>query len=115
MGGSSNSACSNFNYTPGIHPGIVFLPPADILTYPSLPSSVLGQISHGGDYYDYYGKFSAAYDSDTMIDAPSGKAKKDYEEWLKREGQIASEIDAKVQDNYESRCGTEEQQLMASV
>ena len=103
-----------------MHPGIAFLPPADILTYPSLPSSVLGQIGPGGDYYDFYGKYGAAYDSDTLIDAPTGEAKTDYEAWLNRDSDIAQEINAKVNANYHSRCGSaaedaEDRELLKSV
>ena len=70
MGGSSSKGnehlCKMAEYTTGVHPGVVLLPPMDIVTYPTLPSKVLGQISYDGLYYDHYGKLGAAFE-DSMI------------------------------------------------
>ena len=36
--------------------------------------------------------------ADGLIDSPVGKAKKDYEAWLKEDAQVASEIDKYVRN-----------------
>lgn len=64
----------------------------------------MGKISFDGLYYDHYGKFGVAFE-DSMISAPDGKAKKDYEQWLIDNPQIASDIDSKVKRNIADTCG----------
>jgi len=104
MGGSNSTPCQALKYTPGVHPGVALLPPADLVTYPTLPSSVLGKISYDGSYYDHYGKYGAAFE-DSMISAPDGKAKTDYEQWLSNNPDIAKEIDEKILHNRARICG----------
>lgn len=89
MGANHSNACENIKYTPGTHPGEIFLPPSDIINYPTLPATVLGKISFDGMYYDHYGKFGVAYE-DSMISAPDGKAKHDFEQWLIDNPEIAA-------------------------
>ena len=83
MGGSNNHSnvreCPAYEF--GHHPGSILLPASDLITFPTLPSTVLGQISADGLYYDYYGKFSIAFEQDTMLDKPTGRAKTDFETW----------------------------------
>jgi hypothetical protein len=74
-------------YVPGQHPGTYLLPPNAIQKFKSLPKSVEGQI-FDGDIYDVYGKMALAYEGGE-IDSPVGKAKKDYEAWLKEDAQAA--------------------------
>lgn len=112
MGNTSSAAggpvpiCHAYTYCPGnlVHPGEVLLPPSDLLNFPTLPNSVLGQISQDGLYYDYYGKFGAAYDQTTLIDAPVGKAKKDYEDWIRSSPEIMRQVDRKIKANWERLC-----------
>ena len=104
MGGQNATPCERLTYTPGVHPGVELLPPAVLVTYPSLPTTVLGKISADGEYYDHYGKFGAAFE-DSMISAPDGKAKKDYEEWLNRYPEIAKDIDEVIRRNRAQICG----------
>ena len=85
------------SYTPGFHPGSVLLPPSELVKWDSLPPSVADQI-FDGNTYDYYGKHGIAFDQDTMIDGPVGKAKIDYENWLKENPEIAEEIDASIRN-----------------
>lgn len=74
-------------YVPGQHPGVDLLPPKVIRKYKSLPATVEGQIFDDG-IYDIYGKMALAYEGGE-IDSPVGKAKKDYEKWLKEDAQAA--------------------------
>merc|ERR1719453_3048580 len=104
MGGSSQTVCEKLHYTPGIHPGTMLLPPSDIITYPTLPATVIGKISFDGLYYDHYGKFGVAFE-DSLIDAPDGKAKKDFEEWLQTNPDIAQEIETTIRRNKAKICG----------
>lgn len=108
MGGStSKDLCSTLNYTPGTHPGLPLLPPSELLKFPTLPASVLGKISFDGLYYDHYGKIGVAFE-DSMISAPDGRAKTDYEEWLKANPDIAREIDASIKAKKNEICQTGE-------
>ena len=83
-------------YVPGQHPGTYLLPPSVIMNMESLPDSVKGQI-FDEETYDLYGKFAMAYE-DGLIDSLVGKAKRDYEAWLKEDAQVASEIDKYVRN-----------------
>ena len=74
-------------YVPGQHPGCYLLPPSAILKIKSLPNSVYSQI-FDGENYDLYGNQGLAYEGG-LIDSPVGKAKKDYEAWLKEDAQAA--------------------------
>ena len=67
-------------YEVGVHPGVYLLPPKDIMMYDTLPQTVRNQI-YDASMYDLYGKYGGAFD-DSMIYAPVGSAKKDYESWL---------------------------------
>ena len=98
MGNGNSIGDTAISYVIGKHPGAVLLPPRDITIYDSLPMTVRNQI-YDGDSYDYYGKLGFAYDQDTMIQAPTGKAKIDYENWLVENPQIALEIDQKIRAN----------------
>lgn len=88
----------SFNYVPYYHPGSDLLPAQDLMKFDTLPASVLGQISADGSHYDLYGKSGAAFE-DSMIDAPVGKAARDYTAWLEENPTIATEIDALVKTN----------------
>lgn len=63
----------------------------------------MGKISFDGLYYDHYGKHGVAFE-DSMIDAPDGKAKTDYEQWLRDNPDIAQEIDNTVKRNFARVC-----------
>ena len=58
-------------------------------------------------YYDYYGKHSAAYDQSTLLDAPTGRAQKDFELWYDSNEDIAMQIDEIVNKNMLKICGKE--------
>lgn len=104
------SICSTFTLNPNSvqHPGEILLPPTDLLSFPTLPASVMKQISFDAKYYDYYGKYSAAFE-DSMIDAPQGKAKRDYEDWLRRNPDVHAAITKKIKANYDRVCNHQEQ------
>ena len=102
-------------YTAGKHPGSDLLPASDILTLPTLPSSILAQISADGLYYDYYGKFSGAYDAETLLDKPTGRAEKDYEVWYAANQGVAMEVDELVNKNMVKICGKELPERMEQV
>jgi len=72
----------------------------DIIKYPTLPASVLDQISIDGEYYDLYGKFGMAFD-DSMIDAPYGHAQIEFEEWLVLHPDIRQEVNEKIHANWQ--------------
>lgn len=110
MGGSnqSRSICESFVYDPAsvTHPGTLLLPPRDILSYPTLPNSVMKQISFDGQYYDLYGRLGAAFE-ESMIDSPAGSAKADYEDWLQRSPEIHQEVSKKIKSNLDAICSDE--------
>ena len=74
-------------YVPGHHPGTYLLPPSAIQDFQTLPESVRAQI-FDGDTYDSHGKLALAFDGG-LLDSPVGKAKRDYEAWLKEDTQAA--------------------------
>lgn len=92
------------------HPGIVLLPPKDIISFPTLPASVIDQISYDGTYYDYYGKLGFAFE-DSLIDAPQGKAKKDFENWLSTNPDIRDQINEIIRVNWDRICLKEEDEV----
>ena len=98
--GSSSSTLSEYSYgngfqtvdyVPGQHPGALLLPPKAIMGYKSLPESIKGQIFDERQY-DSYGKRGWAFE-DSYIDRPQGKAKRDYEQWLTKNKDIAEKVD----------------------
>ena len=112
MGNESSKAVKECPpYTAGKHPGSSLLPAQDMLTLVSLPPSILGQISADGLYYDYYGKMSAAYGADTMLEKPSGKAEKDFELWYQANPSVQMEVDGIVNKNMLKVCGQELPQI----
>ena len=66
-------------------------------------------------YYDYYGQYSYAYDQDTLIDGPVGKAKKDYEAWLTSNPEVHAEINDKIKSNYLFQCDEEYRNKVLSI
>lgn len=89
------------------HPGRDLLPPSDIINYPTIPASVLDQISLDGSHYDLYGKFGIAYE-DSYIDRPYGEAQRDFEEWLVMHPDVRQEINDKIHANWKRLCTDEE-------
>jgi hypothetical protein len=89
---------------PYYHPGSQLLPASDLVKFDSLPPSVFDQISGDGQYYDIYGKMGLAFD-DGLIDAPVGKAGRDYTSWLEANPDIAEEIDGLIKQNAVAQYG----------
>jgi hypothetical protein len=52
-----------------------------------------------------YGKNGIAFDMSTILDAPTGKAARDYSEWVKANPEIARELDETIKLNAKTIYG----------